>query len=61
MEKKVLLDFGKRVAKGERVDHLGFSEMPHAPALAADSPADRAEYQVGQGRGGFSVKNTGRD
>ncbi|MBS1157727.1 MAG: hypothetical protein H6R15_146 [Proteobacteria bacterium] len=53
-EQKVLLDYEKRVAKGERVDRPEFSEMRHEPALAA-------EYQVGQGRGGVSVKNTGRD
>jgi len=94
-EQKVLLDFEKRVAKGEKAEALEFSEMVQEPAgkafrymkalpmtqpcmvchgpvsqlseavraqLATEYPNDRAvEYQVGQVRGGVSVKKSFRD
>lgn len=91
-EQKILLDFEKRVAKGERADALEFAEVVQEPAgkalrymkaiamaqpcmvchgpsgqisegvraqLATEYPNDRAvEYQVGQVRGGVSVKKS---
>jgi hypothetical protein len=89
-EQKVLLDFGKRLANGERVEALEYYERVEEPAgpafrymkaipmaqpclachgpvrmmsegikaqLAAEYPNDKAvEYQVGEVRGGVSVK-----
>lgn len=89
-EQKVLLDFGKRLANGERVEALEHYERVEEPAgpafrymkaipmaqpclachgpfrlmsegiraqLAAEYPNDKAvEYQVGEVRGGVSVK-----
>jgi len=89
-EQKVLLDFEKRLANGERVEALEFFEKVDEPAgrafrymkaipmtqpclachgpaktlsegiraqLAAEYPNDKAvEYEVGQVRGGVSVK-----
>lgn len=89
-EQKVLLDFERRVAKGEKADALEFHEiveepagrafrymkalpvsapcmMCHGPAnqlseavkaqLSTEYPLDKAvEYQLGQVRGGVSVK-----
>jgi hypothetical protein len=94
-EQKVLLDFEKRVAKGEKADNLEFAEMVQEPAgkslrymralgmaqpcmlchgpvsqisegvraqLASEYPNDKAvEYQIGQVRGGVSVKKSIRD
>lgn len=89
-EQKVLLDFGKRVANGERAETLEYFEKVEEPAgptfrymkaipmtqpclachgpakslsegikalLALEYPNDKAvEYQVGEVRGGVSVK-----
>jgi len=94
-EQKVLLDFEKKVAKGEKADNLEFAEMVQEPAgkslrymkalamaqpcmlchgplsqisegvraqLASEYPNDKAvEYQIGQVRGGVSVKKSIRD
>jgi hypothetical protein len=91
-EQKVLLDFEKRVAKGEKAETLEFSELVQEPAgkafrylkaipmtqpcmachgpsgqlsdgvraqLAAEYPKDIAsDYQVGQVRGGVSIKKS---
>ena len=91
-EQKVLLDFEKRVSKGEKAETLEFSELVeeplgkafrylkaipmaqpcmacHGPSgqlsdgvraqLAAEYPKDiAADYQVGQVRGGVSVKKS---
>lgn len=91
-EQKVLLDFEKRLAKGESGERLEFAETVQEPAgkamrymkaivmaqaclachgpsnqmsegvraqLAAEYPNDRAaEYQIGQLRGGVSVKKS---
>jgi hypothetical protein len=94
-EQRVLLDFEKRVAKGEKAESLEFSEIVSEPVgkswrymkaipmlqaclachgpvnqltegvraqLASEYPYDLAtDYQVGQVRGGVSVKKSLRD